>query len=128
MKAVDTNVLVRAFQVDDPVAAAIAQKALANADRLYISTATLCELVWVLRSTYGRRRQDVAGILEELIESEGVVMERGQARAGLDMLERGGDFADGVILHDALLAGADPVLTFDRNFARLALPEVELLS
>ena len=39
--------------------------------------------------------------------------------AGLAMLEAGGDFADGVIAFEGKLLGAETLLTFDKQAARL---------
>ena len=44
------------------------------------------------------------------------------AEAGLALLDRGGDFADGVILHEAARAGAAHLVTFDRALGALAEP------
>jgi predicted nucleic-acid-binding protein len=39
------------------------------------------------------------------------------------MLERGGDFADGVVRYDADRAKCDRLVTFDQGFARLLGPD-----
>jgi len=46
-------------------------------------------------------------------------MDRQAARAGLVLLNAGGDFADGVIAHGGRALGSDQLVTFDREAAQL---------
>ena len=50
------------------------------------------------------------------------LVDRLAAESGLRMLARGGDFADGVIEHDAIRAGCDRLATFDQTFDQLLVP------
>jgi predicted nucleic-acid-binding protein len=127
--AVDTNVLVRFLTWDDPAQAGPAAAAIEAAETVVIPTMVLCETVWVLRRACRLPAREIAATLRDLIASRPVEVDRPAAEAGLAMLEAGGDFADGVVLHQAGQARAAPVLTFDRAFAGAAGPDrVRLLA
>jgi predicted nucleic-acid-binding protein len=117
--AVDTSVLVRYLIWDDASQAAEAAEAIEQADSVVVSTIVLCELVWVLKRAYRIVATDIADAIRRLIDIRGVDLDRPAVDAGLAMLTRGGDFADGVIQFDATRARCQRVVTFDQNFARL---------
>lgn len=118
--AVDTNVLVRFLTWDNAEQATQAASAIETADAVILSTIVLCETVWVLRRAYRLPNREIASTLRELIESRTVELDRPVAEAGLALLERGGDFADGVLVLDADRAKADRLLTFDQQLIDLA--------
>ncbi|MBW4092741.1 MAG: type II toxin-antitoxin system VapC family toxin [Proteobacteria bacterium] len=122
--AVDTNVLVRFLTWDDEPQAALAAQAIEAAETVVLPTVVLCETVWVLRRAYKLPPREIAATLRDLIDSKPVEVDRVAAEAGLALLDRGGDFADGVILHDAERAGAAQLVTFDRALAALAEPRL----
>lgn len=127
--AIDTNVLVRYITSDDPQQLAAAQSAIEGDDVLFISTVVLCELAWVLKGTYKYSRAEIERILTDLVITRNVEADFDAAQAGLHMLARGGDFADGVIEYEAARAKCDRLVTFDQNFARCAAtPRVTLLA
>ena len=117
--AVDTNVLVRYLTWDDLAQARAAARVIESGETIAISTVVLCELVWVLRRAYRLSAAEIADAIQEIIESRNVAADRPAAETGLDLLRRGGDFADGVIRHDAERARCRHVATFDREFADL---------
>lgn len=125
--AIDTNVLARAILDDDPVQSPRAKTALAQATDIYVPTVVLCELVWVLTHA-GWDRAACGQAVRRIVEAAHVRTEIAHVLAGLAMLETGGDFADGVLRRQAIEAGCDRTLTFDRIFARLGAPDVELVS
>jgi predicted nucleic-acid-binding protein len=114
----DTNVLARAFLEDHPEQSKVAQAALSKAEIVALTVATLCELVWVLRS-YKIQQTDIAGTIRNLINGANIVVNRPAAEAGLAMLDAGGDFADGVIAYDGKWLGADSFVSFDRKAVKL---------
>jgi|SRR5437016_4409164 len=114
----DTNVLARAFLEDHPEQSKVAQAALSKAEIVALTVATLCELVWVLRS-YKIQQTDIAGTIRNLINGANIVVNRPAAEAGLAMLDAGGDFADGVIAYDGKWLGADTFVSFDRKAVKL---------
>ncbi len=116
---VDTNVLVRAATRDDPEQSRRAQSELSSADRLIIPVAVLCEFVWVLSRVYKYGRPAIADALTELLGSGRVTTDWPAVEAGLALLRAGGDFADGVIAHQGLAAGADAFVSFDVRAIRL---------
>jgi predicted nucleic-acid-binding protein len=115
----DTNVLVRAVVMDDPVQGAIAAEALLEADVVAVTLPALCEFVWVLTRGYKRSAGEVADAVRKLVESASVLVDRPAADAGLAMLERGGDFADGVIAFEGRRAGGLVFTTFDTKAAAM---------
>lgn len=121
--AVDTNVLVRYVTWDDAAQAKAAAAAIEGADVVAVSTIVLCELAWVLKRAYRYRAEEIADTIQRIIESRNVEVDRASAEAGVRMLRRGGDFADGVIQSDATRARCRHVVTFDKEFVRLVGPE-----
>ena len=87
-----------------------------------VSTIVLCELTWVLKRAYRYSSEHIADAIQRIIESRNVQVDRPAAEAGLRMLRRGGDFADGVIEADAMRARCSHIVTFDQHFARLIGP------
>lgn len=114
----DTNVIARALLNDHPQQSKVAQAALSKAEIVAVAVATLCELVWVLRS-YKVEQTDVAATIRSLINAANIVANRPAAEAGLALLEAGGDFADGVIAYDGKWLGADTFVSFDRKAVKL---------
>jgi predicted nucleic-acid-binding protein len=114
----DTNVLARAFLNDHPEQSKAAQAALGNAELVALTLATLCELVWVLRS-YRVPPTDIAATIRDLINSENVAMNRPVVDAGLALLDAGGDFADGVIAYEGNWLGAETFVSFDSKAVKL---------
>ncbi|HEX5325179.1 MAG TPA: type II toxin-antitoxin system VapC family toxin [Acetobacteraceae bacterium] len=126
--AIDTNVLVRFLTWDDEPQALRAAEIIEAAEAVVVSTTVLCEAVWVLRRAYKLPHRAIASTLRDLMETRTTEMDRPAVEAGLAMLERGGDFADGVILFDAECARAGRLVTFDQSLAARADPErVQLL-
>ena len=119
---VDTNVLVRFLTWDDAPQAALAAQAIEAAETVVLPIVVLCETVWVLRRAYKLPPREIAATLRDLIDSKPVEVDRVAAEAGIALLERGGDFADGVILFEAERAGAPHLVTFDRALGALADP------
>jgi predicted nucleic-acid-binding protein len=114
----DTNVLVRALTEDHPTQSKAAQLALSRAEMVALTTPTLCELVWVLRS-YKIHPNDIATTMRDLLNAANVVVNRQAAEAGLAQLDAGGDFADGVIAYEGSWLGADTFVSFDKAAVKL---------
>lgn len=118
--AVDTNVLVRFLIWDDEAQARAAAAAIEAAETVVLPILVLCETVWVLRRVYRLPPGDIATSLRDLIDSKPIEVDRPMVEAGLAILDRGGDFADGVALFQARQARAAHLVTFDRIFGALA--------
>lgn len=115
----DTNVLVRLLTKDDAHQNRIARATLGEADLVVLVLPTLCELAWVLSSSYRIASADIAQVIRGLVDSENVTTNRPAVEAGLAMLEAGGDFVDGVIAYEGRSLGADVFVSFDRKAVKL---------
>jgi predicted nucleic-acid-binding protein len=115
----DTNVLVRAAVMDEPAQSAAAVAVLLEAELVAVTLAALCEFVWVLARGYKRSAAEVAAGIRKLVESASVAVDRPAVEAGLAILERGGDFADGIIAFEGRRAGGRVFTSFDRDAVAL---------
>jgi predicted nucleic-acid-binding protein len=122
--AVDTNVLVRYIAWDDDAQARKAEGLIERADIVVIPTVVLCETVWVLGRAYRYKPDEMAQVLSDLIASSNVEVDRAAAEAGLAMLARGRDFADGAVEHEALERDCAEFATFDEEFAERLSPRL----
>ena len=118
MRAIDTNVLVRALVQDDPAQAQRAQ-ALLNAKPVFVPVTVILELEWVLRSRYGYPPKTIAQALGKIAALKNAVIgEQAAVVAAAEKMARGWDFADA--LHHALSQGCDDFATFDTKLAKRA--------
>src|SRR5215831_11999147 len=115
----DTNVLVRAAVQDEPHQARQAAKVLQQAELVAVPIPVLCELVWVFRRGYKKSVSDVSDAIHRLMKSAHVAMNRPAVEAGLAALDRGGDFADGVIAYEGEWLGAEEFVSFDAKAVSL---------
>lgn len=113
--SVDTNILVRAVVLDDPIQSQAALQCLTQAKVIAIALPCLCEFVWVLKRVYGFSSGDVAGAIGALLASANIRVNRPAVDAGLSVLEAGGDFADGVIAFEGRWLGGTTFVSFDRE-------------
>lgn len=115
----DTNILVRAATLDDPVQGPIARRLVGEAALLAVPLPALCEYCWVLGAVYRLDPASIAASVRLLLEADNVEMDRAAAEAGLALLEAGGDFADGVIAHEGRWLGGETFMSFDKKAVRL---------
>jgi len=117
----DTNVLVRYLTQDDPEQAAVATRVIetevSRDSPGFISLVVLVECVWVLRRLYRADVAEICEIVDGLLGSPTIVVEKRSvvARALAMTRKRAGSFPDALIAATALDAGCDRVLTFDRG-------------
>ena len=118
MRAVDTNVLVRALVRDDAAQSARATS-LIDSQAIYIPVTVMLELERVLRSRYAFPPKQVAQALE-MVASLGnaTVGERQAVLAATARVAQGWDFSDA--LHHALSEGCDDFVTLDADLVRRA--------
>ena len=116
---VDTNVLVRAVVRDDPTQAAVAAEVLTDAELIAVALPCLCEFVWVLLRVYGFEQADAASAIRALMAAANVEMNRPAVEAGLQVLDAGGDFADGVIAYEGNWLGGETFVSFDKKAVAL---------
>ena len=103
---VDTNVLIRAITLDDPTESRKSLEIL-RAPSVVISSQALCEMIWVLRRLYRRTHTELVAVVNFLVETENVVLDRPAVEAGLVCMEAGGDFADGIIAFEGRRLGGE---------------------
>ncbi len=125
MIGLDTNALLRFLTRDDPGQADIAREFIQSAsDRkepLFVNHVVLCEVTWVLNTTYGYPREEIATALEGIllarqfeIEAKDLAIE---ALHAFNTSKTG--FADCLIAARNRDAGCDSTITFDRTAASL---------
>jgi len=118
LRAIDTNVLVRALIQDDPAQAGRAL-ALLRDHQVFVPVTVVLELEWVLRSRYNFAPAVIALALGKIASLENAVIgERAAVVAATENMALGWDFADA--LHHALCKGCDDFVTFDTGLAKRA--------
>jgi predicted nucleic-acid-binding protein len=115
----DTNVLLRDALHDDPLQARMAAKLLETAELVAIPVAVFCEFVWVLRQGYKKPAAEVADAIRRLLRSASVVTNQPAVEAGLELLDKGGNFADGAIAYEGYWLGAEEFASFDKEAVSL---------
>ena len=116
---VDTNIVLRVLVQDDQKQAQTAAKLLKEAKTIAVSLPCLCELVWVLRNGYRYSRADTSLALRTLLGARNVRVNHAAVQAGLDMLDAGGDFADGAIAFEGAWLGGETFVSFDKKAVAL---------
>lgn len=119
---IDTNILVRAIVQDQAEEAERAMAVLA-ASEVVIPSQTFCELIWVLGRVYKLSRDELIGVVSAWSDTEGVIVDTGAVAAGLAVMKKGGDFADGVVAFEGRRLGGSVFATFDRRAARILAAE-----
>ena len=121
MIGLDTNVLVRYLTHDDPAqyakAAAFIDAATDRGEQFLVNAAVLCELVWVLGTSYDYSREEIAKALEQMFATAQFDIERlDDARQALsDFRATKADFSDALIGRINRSLGAEHTVTFDRD-------------
>ena len=121
MRAVDTNVLVRALTGDDTVQSPAAKAFIRSNAPVWISHVVLVQTIWVLNSVYGCGKPQLIEALKRIIDNKDMAMEEPSvARAALALYESTGkaSFDDCLILEIARKAGHLPLATFDRALGK----------
>jgi predicted nucleic-acid-binding protein len=125
MIGLDTNVLVRYLVQDDPEQSSAAGSlfdAFSAEDPGFVSAIAVVELVWVLQSCYEASRHDIQGVMEDLLRTRELVIERADLIwQSLRIFTQGNaDFADCIIERCGEAAGCDYTITFDEKAAKSA--------
>ncbi len=119
---IDTNILVRAIVQDEPQESARAI-ALLRANDVVVPNPTFCELIWVLARLYKFRRAELIEVIKAWSNAEGVIVDQPAVAAGLSVMERGGDFADGIVAFEGQRLGGRVFTTFDRKAADILVAQ-----
>lgn len=123
MIGLDTNVLVRYLAQDDPKQAALATRLIESlgADEPgFVSHVVLAETLWVLESCYAADPARVQQVVDVLLRTSGIVVERAESvwRALWQFKQNDGEFADTLIAVSAADAGCQATYTFDKGAAK----------
>ncbi len=124
MKGLDTNVLVRYLVQDNLKQAAQASKFIesncTDESPCFVGQIVLCELAWVLESNYSQDREEIASIIEQLLQvGQLEVMEPEVVwRALHDYKNSNADFPDHLLARVNESQGCDVTVTFDRKAAK----------
>jgi predicted nucleic-acid-binding protein len=122
MIGLDTNIVVRYLTHDDPEQARAANRvmnSLSSDSPGFVTLVALAELGWVLKIAYGFGKKEIEQVLERLLRSEELVIERAEiALQALRTFRAGSaDFADCLIERCGHAAQCKHTLTFDRKAA-----------
>lgn len=121
MIALDTNVLVRYLVQDDPqqakIAARFIEKECTDDTPCFIGQIVLCELAWVLESNYKQDREQIAHIIEELLQVGQLEVQQPEVvwRALSDYKNSNADFRDHLLARVNQAAGCECTVTFDKK-------------
>ncbi|MFY9843479.1 MAG: type II toxin-antitoxin system VapC family toxin [Terriglobales bacterium] len=125
MVGLDTNVVVRYLTHDDAAQTAAAIKiidSLSQNSPGFLSLIVMAELVWVLEASYRFKKNEVARVLDSLLRSKELVIERAEIvwQALRKFSTSRADFADCLIERCGHAAECQHTVTFDHNAARAA--------
>lgn len=125
MIGLDTNVIVRYIVQDEPSQAAKATElieGLSGEAPGYVTLITVVELVWVLQSCYQASRVQIVEVLESLLRTRELVVERAETvwQALRTYAASQADLADCLIERSAHAAGCEGTYTFDKAAAKSA--------
>jgi predicted nucleic-acid-binding protein len=132
MIGLDTNVLIRYITQDDevqaPKATTLIETQLSLKAPGFITLITLVEVSWVLESCYGQSQQSILDILQGLLTTKQLLVER--ADMAYLALKRciaapGSDFSDALIATISAEQGCRQTFTFDKKARSVGM---ELLS
>lgn len=120
MIGLDTNVLVRYLAQDDTKQTAAVTRlfeSLSTASPAFVSQVVLVETVWVLQSHYATDASQVAQVVETLLRTEVIQVERADVVwQALRRFRQGqGDFPDALVVELARAAGCKQTYSFDRG-------------
>jgi predicted nucleic-acid-binding protein len=122
MIGLDTNVLVRYLTHDDRTQTAAAMRvmnSLSFDSPGFVSLIVIAELIWVLAISYRYQKREIEQVLENLLRSKELVIERADivSQASRAFSAGRADFADYLIERCAHVAECQFTVTFDRKAA-----------
>jgi predicted nucleic-acid-binding protein len=125
MIGLDTNIAVRYITQDDPVQSAAATKlvdSLSGDTPGFLSLIVIAELVWVLEVSYRFKKNEIEQVLDTLLRSKELVVERAEivAQALRKFSASRADFVDCLIERCGHAAECQYTVTFDQNAAGAA--------
>ena len=121
MIGLDTNVLIRYLVQDDirqsKTATSFIEKRCTEEQPCCVGHITLCELAWVLESNYDQTREQIADIIEQLLQIKQLEMIDSDVvwKALADYRASNADFPDHLMARVNEYHGCDHTVTFDRK-------------
>jgi predicted nucleic-acid-binding protein len=121
--ALDTNALVRMLIEDDEKQALAVRKLVESIEKkgqqIMILTEVLIETVWVFESVYHCTREEIYRFLEALMNTTVFIFSEPQVIGNaIRLYENGGDFADLVIVMQAMNHHATKLFSFDKKLQK----------
>ena len=130
MIGLDTNVLVRYLVQDDPAQSKLATKFIekncTDSEPGIIGHIVLCELSWVLESNYQQSRDQIANVIEQILQVSQLAIPNTELiwRALSDYRDSNADFSDLLLSRINQASGCEYTLTFDKKAAKQDLFEL----
>jgi predicted nucleic-acid-binding protein len=126
MIGLDTNVVVRYIAQDHPAQSAAAVKVMDSLSTDlpgFLSLVVIAEVVWVLQFSYHFKREEIAHVVERLLRSKELVLERAEivSQAMRKFRASRANFADCLIERCGRAAECQYVLTFDKDAAAMGM-------
>ena len=118
----DTNLLVRFFTQDDEFQSKKVIDIFTKSRKIIVPTNVLCELVWVLSYSYKFKNDFIADRIQKLINNPKIVVQQSEVGFGIKMLEKNGDFSDGINAFSGIeMAFGEPVsfVSFDKKAIKI---------
>lgn len=120
MIALDTNALIRVLVEDDEDQAHTVRETVTFAEKnsiqILILSEVLLETVWVLESVYGSSRDEIFQFLETLIYTPTFTFSDYESiRKAVHQYRKDGDFADLLIVNQAIEQQAKKLFCFDKR-------------
>jgi len=121
MIGLDTDILVRFLTQDDPVQSARANELLQTRCTRehpgFVAVVVICELVWVLQRAYRYDKSTVVNVLDQLLDTVELQVEREDiVHQALSTYRHGSaDFADYLIVCGNELAGCEATYSFEQK-------------
>ncbi len=126
MIGLDTNVLVRYITQDHRAQSAAAVRIMDSLSAElpgFLPLVVITEVVWVLQFSYGFKRNEIGQIVERLLRSKELVLERTEivSQALRKFRASRANFADCLIERCGHAAECQYVLTFDKDAAAMGM-------
>ena len=124
MIGIDTNVLLRAFQIDDdPQQSGRAKRVIKDNAPVFINDVVLAEFARVCKQTFKLDRSEILLRLEAILESPEFAVARPLAvsRAVDRFRSKSSDFADWLIGESNLEYGCEATLSFDKDVNKVSI-------
>lgn len=130
MIGLDTNILVRFITQDDAKQSAIVNRVieteLNEKNQGFISHIVIIELLWVLKYTYQQPKESLILVLESLLATKQLLVDRADlVYLALKKYRSGNaDFSDALILTVNEAAGCERTVTFDKKAATIGMEKI----